>query len=1094
MIQIPRDYWIPDSSSRVCFTCETPFTFFTRKHHCRLCGLIFCHDCCNQRYFFEEIATEGRVCEKCFENAAEQQARKTTGFDASEVLKHSFKATSHLVHCRLLRSTSLRPSMFSDDMSASVHEGSMTKGLSARGSDKRLSSNLFQPLCAEFLVETVQRLLAVEGLGENWVERLCEYVSATTVSVWPSVRYAGDQMDLNYYVKVTKLPMRGMRHSCFLNGIAFFRSILHKKMKLLISNPKILLLKGPTDRLVEGKVVFMDSILRQEDNTIVKKIQDFGANLVLIELSMNHNTIEELAAQNITCLTRVRPHTMELVARMTGATPIELQGQAPYNAGVLGSCLEFCVTPMNGPMLVVLKTNVALSQVATIMVSGQSMEELKKVKRVIRKTITAYRSALLLSSFFLQSHQDPGLRFPFLCKYELEVIRTTIKDWSCSRPAVQRVCLYGQDDLPLGAFLIQAAQNSYQQCPDSDHLNHEHGVYFLHEQGLVQLFMTVGEQREVDPKEDITMLRTCTRCGSLQGGKVQLSNRSWELSFYHFLSHFFLEGPKAKCGHQFFRESVFLFQLRSMQVEFQYVAWPTYTLTEVDLAVPSNNSILTQAVFEETKFAAEKVINELLQDIRSLEDFLSSEEATNQDQNPDSSKELDSLKKQVDEVHVSIHSASLSHYPNHLVVETYRRTLYLSLLETQKNFSTTSFTLRSQATRHRHLTTPSNRVRRASRAKNSNVLSSMKLDVEEKSPYSSPVRKHIEAGESLVGLQEGHLSLPLGYFGLCVPVEQHDPLSIIAYSLQTTDYANYIGPFMSTDPRPEDIDSELLYGSGHSHSAHFPKDDEEASEHFKVTVLFARQFQALRLACGLAHLDFLLSISKRADLVASQLGKSKSVFFYSHDKRYLLKLVSAKEILMLEDMAPNYFRHMAKHIYHQMPSQLIKTIGAFTVSIKGKTGEVKKAHYLLTVNLEAIMPANSKIFDLKGTLNPRRYVKDGSTQTKMDLNFIEEYHSLPLCLHLTDKQKLDAGLWNDSLFLAKQNIIDYSLLVIVNEEQKMIATGIIDYMQHYTVDKVVESKYKTVVGREQPTIIDPVVYKTRFREQLMFEYFVGVIS
>jgi 1-phosphatidylinositol-3-phosphate 5-kinase len=241
-------------------------------------------------------------------------------------------------------------------------------------------------------------------------------------------------------------------------------------------------------------------------------------------------------------------------------------------------------------------------------------------------------------------------------------------------------------------------------------------------------------------------------------------------------------------------------------------------------------------------------------------------------------------------------------------------------------------------------------------------------------------------------------------------------------------------------------------------------------------------------------LDFLLSISKRADFVASQLGKSKSVFFYSHDKRYLLKLVSAKEMLMFEDMAPNYFRHMAKHVYHQMPSQLIKTIGAFSVSIQGATGEDKKSHYLLAVNLEAIMPPNSKIFDLKGTLNARRYVKDGDTRTKMDLNFTEEYHSLPLCLRLVDKQKLDAGLWNDSLFLAKQNVIDYSLLVIVNEEREMIATGIIDYMQHYTVDKVVESKYKTVVGREQPTITDPVVYKTRFREQLMFEYFVGVTS
>lgn len=1090
MIQIPRDYWIPDSSSRVCFTCETPFTFFTRKHHCRLCGLIFCHDCCNQRYYFEEIAAPGRVCEKCYENASEQRARKATGFDASEVLKHSFKATAHLVHSRLARSTSYLPSMLSEDMSVSVH--SITKGPSARGSEKRLTNNHFQPLCTEFLVETVQRLLAAEGLAESWVERLCEYVSAAAVSVWPSVRYAGDHMDINHYVKVTKLPMRGMRHSCYLNGIAFFRSILHKKMKLLITNPKILILKGQTDLLTDGKIAYMDSILRQEDNTliIVKKIQNFGANLVLIGLSMNHNAIEELAAQNITCLTRVSSHTLELIARMTGATPIELLGNVPYNAGVLGSCLEFSVMPMNGPMLVVLKASMTPSQVSTIMLSGQSKQELVKVKRVLRKAITAHRSAMLMSSFFLQCFLDPGPRFPFLSKFELEFIRITIKDWSCSRPAVQHVRLYSGDDVPIGAFLIKTAQNAYQQCPNSDHLNHEHGVYFLHEQGLVQLFMTVEEERGVDPKEDITMVRTCTRCGSLQGGKVQLSNRSWEMSFYHFLSHFFVEGARAKCGHLFFKESVFFFQLRSIRIELQYVAWPTYTLTEVDLAQSTDDSALKREVFTETKFAAERVMDELVMDIQSLEDFIS-KETDNKDQRADTM--LSSLRKQVSEVQVSIHTSSIHDYSNHLAVETYRRTLFLSLFEIQQNFSTTNLTIRSQEARHRHLTTPNAQPEKGSRI---DIRGSVQIEQIDGSFLSnSPGRKSSGGKNKLSGLQEGNLSLPLGYLGLYIPVEQDDPLSIIAYSLQTQDYVDYIGPFMKAEaPRSEDIDSELLYGSGHSHSSRFPRDDEDAALRFKVKVLFARQFQALRLACGLAHLDFLLSISKRADLVASQLGKSKSVFFYSHDKRYLLKLVSAKEMLMFEDMAPNYFRHMAKHVYHQMPSQLIKTIGAFSVSIQGAAGDNKKSHYLLAVNLEAIMPPKSKIFDLKGTLNARRYVKDGDTRTKMDLNFTEEYHSLPLCLRLVDKQKLDAGLWNDSLFLAKQNVIDYSLLVIVNEEREMIATGIIDYMQHYTVDKVVESKYKTVVGREQPTITDPVVYKTRFREQLMFEYFVGVTS
>ena len=459
-------------------------------------------------------------------------------------------------------------------------------------------------------------------------------------------------------------------------------------------------------------------------------------------------------------------------------------------------------------------------------------------------------------------------------------------------------------------------------------------------------------------------------------------------------------------------------------------------------------------------------------------------------------EEIGSLKTQLSDIYNSIAQSSLSQFPHYLSMETYRRTLFLSLREINEAILSLNLTLRSVSTRHRHLTTPKKLNPRSSHSDiPSETLSSGQLNVTPTSSFlsnSGAGRKSLKGGK-FSGLQEGNLTLPLGYYGLCVPVDADDPLSIIAYSLQMQSYINYIDPFLKIEElRAEDVDSELLYGSGHSHTADFPN-EEEAAVHFKVKVMFARQFQALRLSCGIPHFDFLLSICKKSDIVAMKLGKSKSVFLYSHDKRYIFKQISGKEMVIFEDMAPNYFRHMAKHIYHQMPSQLVKTIGAFRVTVKSDK-EVRKTNYLLTENLEVVMAPGSKIFDLKGTLNARRYVKTGETRTKMDLNFTEEYHSLPICLHLEDKQRLDAGLWNDSLFLSKQNVIDYSLLVIINEEDGEIAMGIIDYMQHYTVDKAVESKYKTVVGREQPTITDPAVYKTRFREQLMFEYFVGVTS
>ena len=42
-----RQHWMPDSVSIDCYECSAKFTTFRRKHHCRICGQIFCNRCCS---------------------------------------------------------------------------------------------------------------------------------------------------------------------------------------------------------------------------------------------------------------------------------------------------------------------------------------------------------------------------------------------------------------------------------------------------------------------------------------------------------------------------------------------------------------------------------------------------------------------------------------------------------------------------------------------------------------------------------------------------------------------------------------------------------------------------------------------------------------------------------------------------------------------------------------------------------------------------------------------------------------------------------------------------------------------------------------
>jgi hypothetical protein len=41
--------WQFDDLEETCKSCKGEFNPFNRRHHCRLCGRIFCNDCSNQR-------------------------------------------------------------------------------------------------------------------------------------------------------------------------------------------------------------------------------------------------------------------------------------------------------------------------------------------------------------------------------------------------------------------------------------------------------------------------------------------------------------------------------------------------------------------------------------------------------------------------------------------------------------------------------------------------------------------------------------------------------------------------------------------------------------------------------------------------------------------------------------------------------------------------------------------------------------------------------------------------------------------------------------------------------------------------------------
>ncbi|EDV30421.2 uncharacterized protein Dana_GF22946 [Drosophila ananassae] len=60
--------WIPDGKAPRCMSCQTPFTAFRRRHHCRNCGGVFCGVCSNASAPLPKygLTKAVRVCRECY--------------------------------------------------------------------------------------------------------------------------------------------------------------------------------------------------------------------------------------------------------------------------------------------------------------------------------------------------------------------------------------------------------------------------------------------------------------------------------------------------------------------------------------------------------------------------------------------------------------------------------------------------------------------------------------------------------------------------------------------------------------------------------------------------------------------------------------------------------------------------------------------------------------------------------------------------------------------------------------------------------------------------------------------------------------------
>jgi len=86
-------WWLRDEAAPECFFCRREFALNRRRHHCRLCGLLFCSTCC--RRMSGRLAEAGRLCEACLSrHSSDACARANDPVELCSALRDPSPGTS----------------------------------------------------------------------------------------------------------------------------------------------------------------------------------------------------------------------------------------------------------------------------------------------------------------------------------------------------------------------------------------------------------------------------------------------------------------------------------------------------------------------------------------------------------------------------------------------------------------------------------------------------------------------------------------------------------------------------------------------------------------------------------------------------------------------------------------------------------------------------------------------------------------------------------------------------------------------------------------------------------------------------------------
>lgn len=215
-------------------------------------------------------------------------------------------------------------------------------------------------------------------------------------------------------------------------------------------------------------------------------------------------------------------------------------------------------------------------------------------------------------------------------------------------------------------------------------------------------------------------------------------------------------------------------------------------------------------------------------------------------------------------------------------------------------------------------------------------------------------------------------------------------------------------------------------------------------------------------------------------------GKSGSLLFCTHNKKYIIKIITEDEAHVFLDILTLY----SNRVINCPESKLVRVYGLYQI----------KPHKIFVLLMENLFENREKmtIFDLKGSRINRKTIKSTGKNPSVNTSVQKDEDFLNSGIRIAldpEAERVIQVLGEDFLLLRGMEMTDYSLIIGIDVSKfdndamaRMsdgIVLGIIDFLQKYDIAKKSEKHFKSLFYKTtEISAADPEFYYRRIKEFL----------